>query len=159
MVSLMHRTIKRVTDDIDTFSFNTMVAAKIEFVNELMKLKETSIVTSPVWREAVETLVLLMAPSTPYVAEEMWQMLGHEFSVHQQSWPVYDEKLAVEATIEIPVQINGKVRDRIVVASSATAEEQSAAARASEKIASMIEGKQIVKEISVPGRMVNLVVR
>ena len=159
LIALTHRTIKRVTDDIDTFSFNTMVAAKIEFVNELMKLKETPIVTSPVWREAVETLVLLMAPSTPYVAEEMWQLLGNEFSVHQQAWPVYDPELAVEATIEIPVQINGKVRDRIIVASSATAEEQSAAARTSEKIVAMLEGKQVVKEVSVPGRMVNLVVK
>ena len=159
LISLMHRTIKRVTDDIDSFSFNTMVAAKIEYVNELMKLKETSIVTSPVWRKAVETLVLLMAPSTPYVAEEMWEMLGNEFSVHQQAWPVYDENLAVEATIEIPVQINGKVRDRISVASSANADEQLAAARAAEKIAGQIEGKQVVKEISVPGKMVNIVVR
>lgn len=159
LIALMHRTIKRVTDDIDTFSFNTMVAAKIEFVNELMKLKETSIVTSPTWREAVETLVLLMAPSTPYVAEEMWEMLGNEFSVHLQRWPEYDPKLAVEATVEIPVQINGKVRDRVVVPSTATADEQAAAAKAREKIAAQLEGKQIVKAISVPGRMVNLVVR
>lgn len=159
LVSLMHRTIKRVTDYLDAFSFNTMIAAKIEFVNELMKLKETPIVTSPVWREAVETLVLLMAPSTPYVAEEMWEMLGNEFSVHQQSWPEYDEILAVEAMIEIPVQINGKVRDRIMVPSAATADEQAAAARASEKIAGHIGSKQVVKEISVPGRMVNLVVK
>lgn len=159
LISLQHQTIKRVTDHIDSFSFNTMVAAKIEFVNELMKLKETSIVTSPVWREAVETLVLLMAPSTPYVAEEMWQMLGNEFSVHQQPWPEYDPELAVEASIEIPVQINGKVRDRIMVPSAATADEQAEIAKASEKIASQLEGKQIVKEISVPGRMVNLVVK
>lgn len=159
LVALMHRTIKRVTDDIDSFSFNTMVAAKIEFVNELMKLKETSIVTSPAWRQAVETLVLLMAPSTPYVAEEMWEMLGNGFSVHQQDWPIYDPALAVESTIEIPVQINGKVRDRIEVSSTATPEEQAAVAKASEKIASLLEGKQIVKEISVPGRMVNLVVK
>ncbi len=159
LVSLTHQTIKRVTDNLDSFSFNTMVAAMIEFVNELMKLKETPIVSSPVWREAVETLVLLMAPSTPYVAEEMWEMLGNEFSVHQQSWPEYDPALAVEASIEIPVQINGKVRDRITIPSSATAEDQAAAAKASDKIASYLEGKQIVKEISVPGRMVNLVVK
>lgn len=159
LIALTHRTIKRVTDDIDTFSFNTMVAAKIEFVNELMKLKETSIVTSPVWREAVETLVLLMAPSTPYVAEEMWEMLGNEFSVHQQSWPVYDENLATESTVEIPVQINGKVRDRLVVSSTATADEQTEAAKQLEKIAAQLDGKQIVKVVSVPGRMVNIVAK
>lgn len=159
LIALTHRTIKRVTDDIDAFSFNTMIAALIEFVNELMKLKETSIITSPVWRDAVETLVLLMAPSTPYVAEEMWELLGNEFSVHQQPWPEYDASLAVEATVEIPVQINGKVRDRVVVSSTATAEEQTAAAKAQEKVAAQLEGKQIVKVISVPGRMVNLVIR
>jgi leucyl-tRNA synthetase len=136
-----------------------MVAALIEYVNELMKLKETGIVTSPVWRDAVETLVLLMAPATPYVAEELWEMLGKPISVHQQDWPVYDPALAVEATIEIPVQINGKVRDRAVVASNATAGEQVEVAKSLPKIAEQIDGKQIVKEISVPGRMVNLVVK
>jgi leucyl-tRNA synthetase len=159
LIALMHRTIKRVSDDINSFSFNTMVAALIEYVNELMKLKETGIVTSPVWRDAVETLVLLMAPATPYVAEELWEMLGKPISVHQQDWPVYDPALAVEATIEIPVQINGKVRDRAVVASNATAGEQVEVAKSLPKIAEQIDGKQIVKEISVPGRMVNLVVK
>ncbi len=159
LIALMHRTIKRVSDDIDSFSFNTMVAALIEYVNELMKLKETEIVTSPVWREAVENLVLMMAPATPYVSEEMWEMLGKPFSVHQQDWPTFDPALAVDATIEIPVQINGKVRDRVTVANSATAEEQLAAARALDKITEQLEGKQVVKEISVPGRMVNFVIR
>lgn len=159
LVSLMHRTIKRVTDDIDTFSFNTMVAALIEYVNELMKLKDTAIATLPVWREALETLVLLMAPSTPYVAEELWEMLGNEFSVHQQAWPTYDPALAVLATVEVPVQINGKVRDRVMVASDASADKQLAAAKAQDKIASQIAGKEIVKEISVPGRLVNIVVK
>lgn len=159
LMALQHRTIKRATDQIDSFGFNTMVAALIEYVNELMKLKETDIVTSPVWREAVETLVLLMAPSTPYVAEEMWEMLGKPFSVHQQSWPIYDPTLAVEATIEIPVQINGKVRDRVIVPSTATADEQLEAAKQLEKIAATIADKQIVKEISVAGRLVNIVVK
>ncbi|MCO5215174.1 MAG: leucine--tRNA ligase [Thermomicrobiales bacterium] len=159
LIALQHRTIKRATDQIDTFGFNTMVSALIEYVNEVMKLKETDIITSPVWREAVETLVLLMAPSTPYVAEEMWEILGKPFSVHQQNWPVYDPALAVEASIEIPVQVNGKVRDRIVVASGASADEQLTAAKALEKIAAQIKGKQIVKEVSVPGRLVNIVVK
>ncbi|MCO5219902.1 MAG: leucine--tRNA ligase, partial [Thermomicrobiales bacterium] len=86
-------------------------------------------------------------------------ILGKPFSVHQQNWPVYDPALAVEASIEIPVQVNGKVRDRIVVASGASADEQLTAAKALEKIAAQIEGKQIVKEVSVPGRLVNIVVK
>jgi leucyl-tRNA synthetase len=157
--SLTHRTIKRVTEDIDDFSFNTMIAAMIEFTNELMKLRETPVAKTAAWREAAETLTLLMAPSTPYVAEEMWNRLGNEFSVHQQSWPVYDEGLATVDTIEIPVQINGKVRDKIVIENGASKDDQLAAAKASGKIAEQIAGKTIVKEISVPGRLVNIVVR
>ena len=159
LVSLTHRTIKRVTDQIDAFGFNTMISALIEYVNELMKLKETDIVSSPAWRDAVESLVLLMAPSTPFVAEEMWAMLGNEFSVHQQNWPAYDAALAVEAMVEIPVQINGKVRDRIMVPSTASGDDQIALAVAAEKVIPYLDGKQIVKQISVPGRMVNIVVK
>lgn len=157
--SLTHRTIRKVTEDIDDFSFNTMIAALIEYTNELMKLRETPVAKTAAWREAVETLTLLMAPSTPYVAEEMWHRLGNEFSVHQQSWPAYDESLATVDTVEIPVQINGKVRDKIVITNGASKEDQLAAAKASEKISSQIAGKTIVKEISVPGRLVNIVVK
>jgi leucyl-tRNA synthetase len=157
--SLTHRTIKRVTEDIDDFSFNTMIAAMIEFTNELMKLRETPVAKTAAWREAAETLTLLMAPSTPYVAEELWNRLGNEFSVHQQSWPVYDQSLATVDTIEIPVQINGKVRDKIMIENGASKDDQLAAAKASGKIAEQIAGKTIVKEVSVPGRLVNIVVR
>src|SRR4028118_2373235 len=85
--ALTHRTIRQVTNDLDAFHFNPMIAAMIEYTNELMKLRETGITETSAWREAMETLTLLMAPSTPYVAEEMWSRLGNEFSVHLQSWP------------------------------------------------------------------------
>lgn len=159
LVALMHRTIKRVSTDIDDFQFNTMIAGLIEFTNELMKLKDTPVAQTPEWRQAVETLTLLMAPSTPYVAEEMWSRLGNEFSVHQQSWPAYDESLASVAQTEIPVQINGKVRDKVMVDTGASADDQLAAAKAAPKIAEQLAGKSIVKEISVPGRLVNIVVK
>ncbi len=157
--ALMHRTIKKVSEDIDDFSFNTMIAALIEFTNELMKLRETPVAGTAAWREAAETLTLLMAPSTPYVAEEMWHRLGNAFSVHQQDWPIFDAELAQDDTIEIPVQINGKVRDKVVVPNGASKDDQLAAAKGSEKIAEQIAGKTIVKEISVPGRLVNIVVK
>jgi leucyl-tRNA synthetase len=157
--SLTHRTIKRVTEDIDTFSFNTMIAALIEFTNELMKLRDQPVARTAAWREAAETLTLLMAPSTPYVAEEMWSRLGNAFSVHQQDWPAFDAALATVDTVEIPVQINGKVRDKIVVDSGVSQDGQLAAAKAAPRIAEQIAGKTIVKEISVPGRLVNIVVR
>jgi leucyl-tRNA synthetase len=157
--SLTHRTIKRVTEDIENFHFNTMIARLIEFTNELMKLRDQPVAKTVAWREAAETLTLLMAPSTPFVAEEMWSRLGNEFSVHQQPWPVFDEALAVVETVEIPVQVNGKVRDKITIEAGTSQDDQLAAAKASEKIQEQLAGKTIVKEISVPGRLVNFVVR
>ena len=112
---LRAKTIQRVTTDLDEFQFNTMVAALIEYVNELMRLRETAVVHTPEWREALETLVLLMAPSTPYVAEELWQRLGMPYSVHHQSWPDYDPALTEDDAVEVVVQVNGKVRDRLLL--------------------------------------------
>lgn len=157
--ALTHRTIRKVTNDLDAFHFNTMIAALIEFTNELMKLRETDLANTTAWREAMETLTLLMAPSTPYVAEEMWSRLGKPFSVHLQSWPVYDEALATVSTVEVPVQVNGKVRDKIVVPTAATQEDLLAAAWALDKVKEHTEGKQVVREIVVPGRLINIVVR
>ena len=104
-----------MTTDLDDFQFNTMVAALIEFVNELMTLQGDRVADTPEWREALETLVLLMAPSTPYVAEELWERLGMPYSVHQQPWPTYDAALTREDVVEIVVQVNGKVRDRLML--------------------------------------------
>ncbi|HYH12211.1 MAG TPA: leucine--tRNA ligase, partial [Thermomicrobiales bacterium] len=156
---LTHKTIRRVSEDIEGFEFNTMIAALIEFTNELMKLKETDVANTAAWRESVEALALMMAPVTPYVAEEIWEILGNEFSIHQQAWPIYDEALTAVETIEIPVQINGKVRDKVMVDAGLSQEDQLAAAKASARIQGQIAGKTIVKEISVPGRLVNIVVK
>ncbi|HWV34717.1 MAG TPA: class I tRNA ligase family protein, partial [Thermomicrobiales bacterium] len=157
--ALTHRTIKRVTTDIDNFQFNTMIAALIEYTNELMKLRDQPVAQTPAWREAAETLALLMAPSTPFVAEEMWARLGNPFSVHQQSWPVYDEALAVEDTVQIPVQVNGKVREKLVVARTASKEDLLQAALANTRVQEQLAGKTVVREVVVPGRLVNLVVK
>jgi leucyl-tRNA synthetase len=156
---LTHKTLRKVTRDIAAFHFNTAIAALIEFTNELMKLKDTGVAKTGAWRDAIADLTLMMAPLTPYVAEEMWELLGNEFSVHQQSWPAYDEALAAEETIEIPVQINGKVRDKVVIEAGLSEAEQLAAAKASDRIQEQIAGKTVVKEISVPGRLVNIVVK
>jgi leucyl-tRNA synthetase len=124
-----------------------------------MKLRDQPVAQTAAWREAAETLTLLMAPSTPYVAEEMWSRLGNAFSVHQQTWPVFDAALATVETVEIPVQINGKVRDKIVVETGLAQDALLAAAKASERIQEQIAGKTVVKEIAGPGRLVNIVVR
>jgi leucyl-tRNA synthetase len=154
---LTHRTIERVTTDLDGFQFNTMVAALIEFVNELMRRKEEPIARTPAWREAVETLVLLMAPSTPYVAEELWERLGKPYSVHQQRWPIADPALTAATTVEVVVQVNGKVRDRLMLAPDAP--EAIARERALDlpKVAEHLAGAEPRKFIYVPGRLINIV--
>ncbi len=155
---LRARTIQRVTTDLDEFQFNTMVAALIEYVNELMKLRETEIVRTPEWREAIETLVLLMAPSTPYVAEELWERLGNPYSVHQQGWPEYDPALTVANEVEVVVQVNGKLRDRLLLPVDLSEDAARAAALAQPKIAEAVAGREPRKVIYVPGRLVNIVV-
>jgi leucyl-tRNA synthetase len=153
-----HNTIARVTKDIEQFHYNTMIAALIEFSNELTKLKGTDVAKTRAWREAVESLVLMMAPGTPYVAEEMWEMLGKPYSVHQQSWPVYDEALMAVDQVEIPVQINGKLRERVTISLDATEDDAVAAASVVGKIPEYLEGKTIRRTIYVPGRLINILV-
>ena len=154
---LTHKTIERVTRDLDGFQFNTMVAGLIEFVNELMRLKDTPIAQTAMWHEAVETLVLLMAPSTPYVAEELWERLGKPYSVHQQTWPTFDPALTADALVEVVVQVNGKVRDHLMLPASADEATAVAAARASAKVVESLAGAEPRKVIYVPGRLVNIV--
>ncbi|GBD20564.1 Leucine--tRNA ligase [bacterium HR28] len=155
---LLHRTIKQVTDDFETFSFNTAIARMMEFVNELSRLRETPVVQMPVWREALETLVLLLAPGAPHIAEELWERLGKPYSVHQQAWPAYDPELAAEETLELVIQVNGRVRDRIVVPVTISEEEAVARARAAERVQAYLAGRRIERVVYVPGRLVNFVV-
>jgi leucyl-tRNA synthetase len=157
---LRAKTIERVTTDLDEFQFNTMVAALIEYVNELMRLqvRETALVRTPAWREAIETLVLLMAPSTPYVAEELWERLGMPYSVHQQTWPSYDPALTQANEVEVVVQINGKVRDRLMLPVDLAENDARTRALAQPKIAEAVNGREPRKVIYVPGRLINIVV-
>ena len=156
---LTHRTIAQVTRDLDGFQFNTMVAALIELVNGLMRLKDGPVARTPEWREALETLVLLMAPSTPYVAEELWERLGKPYSVHQQAWPSFDPELIREELIEIPVQVNGKVRDKLTVPADVTEDAARELALTSPRVQAFLAGKAPTKVVYVPGRLVNVVAR
>ncbi|MBI3910415.1 MAG: leucine--tRNA ligase [Armatimonadetes bacterium] len=153
----VHRTIKKVTGDLERFAFNTMVAALMEFVNALMKARGTALAGSGTYREATRALTLMLAPGAPHLAEELWERLGQPFSVHQQAWPTWDEALAAPAEIEIAVQVNGKVRDRITVAVDAPEAEVTAAALASERVQAQLQGRPPRKVIYVPGRLVNIV--
>jgi leucyl-tRNA synthetase len=153
----MHRTIKKVTTDLTEFQFNTQIAAMIELANELMRHKDTELVKTTTWREAVETLVLLLAPSAPHISEEMWEMLGREYSVHTQPWPAWDEALTVDDQIEIVIQVNGKPRDRITVPNGIEEAEVRQLAMSSEKVSTNLAGREPRKVIYVPGRLVNIV--
>ena len=165
----LHQTIKRVSDDFQgRWHFNTCIAAIMELVNELYAV-ETRVaagdspakaVPVPLLAEVQRTLALLLAPFAPYLAHELWEMLGEKGSLLRAPWPKYDPALAKEEEIEIPVQVNGKLRSRIVVPADA-AEERGPRARSRrmKKSAAMIAGKQIVKVIVVPGKLVNIVVR
>ena len=149
---LMHKTIKKVTEDTASLSFNTAISQMMVFVNELNRLD-----TVP--KKALKTLTLLLSPYTPHLAEELWVMFGHEPSVSQQPWPSYDESKTVDDTIEVVVQVNGKLRSRLAMGRNASKEEMLEAAKRDEKAKAWLDGKTIVKEIVVPGKLVNIVVK
>ena len=149
---LLHKTVKKVTLDTASLDFNTAVSQMMVLVNELNKLDSIP-------KKVLETLTLLLSPYTPHLAEELWEMLGHEPSVANEKWPEYDEALCVEDTIEMVVQVNGKLRARIPMSKSAGKEEMLEMAKAHERIKPYLEGKTLVKEIVVPAKLVNLVVK
>jgi len=156
---LTHQTIRKVTDDLERLRFNTMLAALMEFTNYLTKVKEEGTVSLSTWNEAIDSLLLLLAPACPHITEELWQQRGHEYSIHNQKWPKWDEGLAKDEEVTLVVQVNGKLRDRIAVPASITEAEAKKLALESKRVKVHLEGKKIVKTIYVPGRLVNLVVR
>ena len=155
---ITHQTIRRVTRDMEAFQFNTMLAALMEYNNYLMQAKETAVYGTPAWDEAVRSLVLMLAPAAPHVAEEMWTRLGQPYSVHQQAWPAWDETLAADQVINLIVQVNGKVRDKLVVPAGISAAEAKERALASAGAQRFTSGKQVRQVFYVPGRLVNIVV-
>ena len=155
----VHQTLKRVTHDFENFEFNTIISSLMELLNEMYKAREAGAVGTDAWNEAVEIYLKMIAPVTPHIAEELWtNHLGKPYSIHQQKWPHVDEAAAREDSIEIPVQVNGKVRDRIVVAVDASEEEIRTAALASEIIQKYLEGKEPRKVIVAHGKLVSVVV-
>ena len=150
----LHRTIAGVRDDYENLRLNTVVAKLIEYVNYLTKTYRTE---AP--RAAVEPIAQLVSPIAPHIAEELWQRFGHDETITYQPFPTFEEKYLVDDEIEVPVQINGKVKARINVAADADQDAVFEVALADAKIADLTSGKNVVKKIYVPGRMVNLVVK
>ncbi|HEY7489997.1 MAG TPA: leucine--tRNA ligase [Candidatus Tectomicrobia bacterium] len=153
-----HQTIRKVTQDMERFAFNTMVAALMEYSNVLGQSKVTPVVTHAVWQEAIRTLVLLLAPAFPHLAEELWQTIGGAYSVHQQAWPTWDHELAAEELLTIVVQVNGKLREKFQASADISEADAKVQALACEGVQRHLHGKQPLKVVYVPGRLVNIVV-
>jgi leucyl-tRNA synthetase len=155
----VHQTLRKVGNDFENFEFNTVVSSLMELMNEMYKAREAGAVGSPEWNEALDIYLRMLAPVAPHISEELWtNHLGKPYSIHQQTWPQVDEAAAKEDSIELPVQINGKVRGRIVVSAEASEEEIKAAALASETVRKHLDGKEPKKVIVANKRLVSIVV-
>jgi leucyl-tRNA synthetase len=149
---MLHKTIKAVSHDVAGMEFNTAISRMMEFTNFFLKQDVRPI-------SAMEKLVLMLSPYAPHICEELWQLLGHADTLSFEPWPEYNEAALVEDTVEIPVQVMGKLRARVTVPTGADRETLEAAARAHLKIAEILGGKTVRKVVVVPGRMVNFVVK
>ena len=154
-----HRTVSIVTEDLDNFRFNTMLARLMEFTTYLGKVREADNVGRAAWDQAVESLLLMMAPAAPHIAEELWERTGHAYSIHQQSWPEANAELAKADTFTLVVQVNGKVRDKFDAPVDIAEDAAKEMALSSANVERQIAGKQIERVLFVPRRLVNIVVK
>jgi leucyl-tRNA synthetase len=152
-----HKTIRDVTTELEGFRFNTMISRLMEHTSAMQRAREAGNVDAVAWSEACRSAVLLTAPLAPHLTEELWERLGETYSVHLQTWPKWDASLAADDEVEVVVQVNGKVRDRVLLAPDASEEDARAAAFASEKLAEWVGGKEPKRVIYVPGRLLNIV--
>ena len=150
---VVHRTIAKVTDDLQTYSFNTAVAAMMELANALQHA------TGPSRDEGVATLLLLLAPFAPYMTEELWERRGGRGSIHRQGWPAFDQAIAAESEVTLVVQIDGKVRDRLTAAAGIPESTAKELALASPKVKVALDGRHVERTVFVKDRLVNFVTR
>jgi leucyl-tRNA synthetase len=159
-----HRTLAKVTEDHADFRWNTMISALMELVNAMFRVRGTDGVETEDWDETVELLLLMLAPIAPHISEELWsrraQERGEEWtSVHSQRWPSFDASLVALDNVELPIQVNGRLRDVVSVPAGLSEIEIEQIAMSRDKIRAQLEGHEIVRVIHVPGRLVNIVVR
>ncbi len=154
-----HSTLQRVTDDLQRYRLNVMVAALMEMTNHLQHVRDAGRADRAAWNEAVELLLLMLAPACPHIAEELWARNGRPYSIHSQAWPAADAALAEADMVEIAVQVNGRVRERLAVPASANEAAVRALAEAAPRVAEQLNGHEIVRVVYVPGRLLNIVVR
>jgi leucyl-tRNA synthetase len=165
---MTHKTLQKVTEDIEVFKWNTVISALMEFNNYLIKARETAVAGTWAWDEAIDSLLLMMAPAMPHITEELWQerhahaegngAFHPEQSIHVQPWPQYDAELAKADVVTLVVQVNGKVRDRMEAPAGITEEQARELALASPSVQKWFEGKQVRKVIFAGGKLINIVV-
>ncbi|MBM3945334.1 MAG: class I tRNA ligase family protein, partial [SAR202 cluster bacterium] len=153
----VHKTVRKVTEDLERFKFNTSLAALMELSNAMSAAWDAGNVDAVAWRDAVERLLLLLAPMAPHFTEELWERTGHPFSIHQQLWPKWDAELAADESVTLIVQVNGKLRDRIEVPVAIAEAEARRVALASERVQAHLGGRDPRKVIYVPGKLINIV--
>jgi leucyl-tRNA synthetase len=145
-----HQTVKKVSEDMDALHFNTAISQLMVFINEAYKAEFVS-------KSFAEGFVKMLSPIAPHLAEELWEKLGHSGTIAYETWPTYDESKLVDNEVEIVVQVNGKVKTKMLVAKDASREELEGIALKDETIQGLIEGKTVRKVIAVPGKLVNIV--
>ena len=157
---ILNNTIKRVSEDIQKrFNFNTAISAIMELVNEMYRYKELDDINLGLLADATEKLVLMLAPFVPHIGEEMWEGIGGEGLVYDAKWPEMDESMLVKDSVEIVVQINGKVREKAEVPAGLDKAGLEETVLAMDSVKALMEGKNVVKVIAVPGKLVNIVVK
>lgn len=156
----IHSTLKKVTDDLSfKFGFNTAIASLMELINEMYKYKELDTKDNGIIKEGIETIITILAPFTPHMGEELWQMIGKEGSIFDISWPKFDESALVKDEVEVVVQVNGKVRAKLNIDANMSKDDMEKVALENEKIKASIADKTIVKVIAVPKKLINIVVK
>jgi leucyl-tRNA synthetase len=155
----VHQTLRQVTHDFENFEFNTVISGLMELLNDMNKAKEAGAYGTPEWNEAVDLYLRMLAPVCPHIAEELWtEALGKPYSVHTQPWPQVDKVAVLEDEITIPVQVNGKLRDRVVLPAGASEEDIKSSALASEAVQKFLKGRPPKKVIVAQKKLVNIVV-
>lgn len=158
----VNASIKKVTEDFERFSFNTAISSIMEMVNELYRYKDATAPESyskPLIGEALRSLIVLLSPIVPHITQEMWESIGNDTALFDTPWPSFDESALVVSEVEIVVQINGKIRDKMTVSADLSREQMEEIAKTSDKVKALIGDKQIVKVIAVPKKLINIVVK
>ena len=155
----IHSMIKKVTEDIEANRYNTAIAAAMTATNDLYKIKIKHLNKDPLWQEALESLVACIAPFAPHMSDELWQQIGHSSTVNKDSWPKYDEKYLVSDSMEIVVQVNGKVRAKLELSTEINEEQVFKAVMENSRIKEILSSVELIKKIYIPGKLVSLVVK